>query len=99
MAEHKDKDSLCVVTKPRLSDDMKVYLMFLIILLVATLTVVSKVMVYDWWWRGEEGFFARKQGASIVQAKYSNIMYTGNGFIPDNYLEFHTRLHQRARGG
>ena len=72
--------------------------MFLVVTLVATLTVLSKVLLYDWGWMGGEGPLSGKQVISMEQAKYSNIKYTGNGFIPKDYLQFHSRLVQREEG-
>ena len=30
------------------------------------------------------------------QETYSNIMYTGRGFIPDHFIAFHTQWHART---
>ena len=67
----------------------------MLVTLLAAIIVFAKVWIYDWWLKGDnvQGY----QFIPMEQAKYSNIKYTGNGFIPGNYLQFHTMLSEREQ--
>ena len=63
---------------------------------------MAKISIYDWWWVGQVGlvgslqlddFDWQEEPPDFIpqrQEQYSNIKYTGNGFIPDDFIEFHS---------
>ena len=73
----------------------QVYILFLLVILLAAIIVFAKIWIYDWWLKGGE--VSGYQFIPLDQAKYSNKMYTGNGFIPEDYIQFHTWLAEREQ--
>merc|ERR1719151_129108 len=74
-----EEDFAPVLKKPeKENQDIRLYIFFLIILLVAILTVVGKVVLQDMW-RGENPLIPVERG--LPQASHSSIKYTGNGFV------------------
>merc|ERR1712037_203151 len=88
-----EEDFAPVLKKPgKENQDVRLYIFFLIILLVAILTVVGKVVLQDMW-RGDKPLIPVEGG--LPQASYSSIKYTGNGFVAKNFREFYTKLAER----
>ena len=86
-------------------NNLKVYITFVIIIIFAGGIVFSKICIYDWWWKAQKvlmknfwyltkNFDWKEQSEVFVplkQDEYSNIKYTGNGFIPEDFIQFHTK--------
>merc|ERR1711934_949369 len=89
----KEEDFAPVLKKPeKENQDIRLYIFFLIILLVAILTVVGKVVLQDMW-RGDKPLIPVEGG--LPQESHSSIKYTGNGFVAKNFREFYTKLAER----
>ena len=56
---------------------------------------MGKIVIYDWWWKDGAGMSNFAEG--IDQEKYSNIKYTGNGFIAQDYLAFQINLAEKLK--
>merc|ERR1719397_348373 len=90
-----EKDFAPVLKKAgKENQDVRLYIFFLIILLVAILTVVGKVVLQDMW-RGEKPLIPIEGG--LPQESHSSIKYTGNGFVAKDFREFYTKLAEREQ--
>ena len=68
----------------------EVYITFVFVVVFASLVVISKIVIYDLWIK-QKVVQQDEKFIPLTQETFSNIRYTGMGYIPKDFIKFHSQ--------